>query len=84
MEWIGYLGVTAFAFAWIPQCWDTVASGRCPVNRVFVGLAALGSVSMAVYAFWRGDVVFSMLNTLTAGGALINIFYSFFPRESSR
>ena len=80
MEWIGYVGVGAFALAWIPQCWDTAKAGRCPVNLGFLLLASLGSFSLAVYAFWRRDVVFSYINTLTTLGALVNVFYRLFPR----
>ncbi|MBI4386738.1 MAG: lipid-A-disaccharide synthase N-terminal domain-containing protein [Elusimicrobia bacterium] len=80
MEWVGYIGVTAFALAWIPQCWDTAKAGRCPVNLGFLLLASLGSFSLAVYAFWRQDVVFSAINTLTTVGALVNVFYRLFPR----
>ena len=83
MEWIGYLGIAAFALAWIPQCRETLQLGRCPVNLAFLALAAVGSLCLAAYAFWRRDAVFSALNALTAAGALINIYYRLFPRGSA-
>jgi len=81
MEWIGYLGVAAFALAWIPQCVDTVKAGRCPVNLSFLLLAALGSASLMIYAFLRQDLVFSVLNAMTTVGALVNVLYRLYPRK---
>lgn len=80
MEWIGYVGVAAFALAWIPQCVDTVKAGECPVNLSFLLLASLGSFSLMTYAFLRRDTVFSVLNAMTTVGALINVYYRLFPR----
>lgn len=79
-EWIGFVGVIAFALAWIPQSLDTIKAGRCEVNLAFLLLAALGSVSLMLYAFLKGDLVFSCVNGLTTVGALINVFYKLFPR----
>lgn len=81
MEWIGYLGVAAFALAWIPQCMDTVKAGKCPVNLSFLLLAALGSALLMLYAFLRDDMVFSILNAITTVGALINVLYRIHPRK---
>ena len=83
MEWIGYVGVIAFALAWIPQSIDTIKAGHCDVNMTFLLLAALGSFSLMVYAFVREDLVFSGVNALTTIGAIVNIFYKFFPRAGS-
>jgi lipid-A-disaccharide synthase-like uncharacterized protein len=80
VEWIGCVGVAAFALAWIPQCVDTVKAGRCPVNRGFVLLAAVGSASLMAYAYLRGDRVFFVLNAMTTAGALVNAWYSVFGR----
>ena len=80
MTWIGFVGLAAFALAWIPQCCETVREGRCGANRSFLSLSALGSLSLACYAFSRGDAVFSALNALTTLGAAVNIYYSVFPR----
>lgn len=82
--WIGYIGLIAFALAWIPQSWQTVREGRCGANRSFLALSALGSLCLAGYAFLRGDAVFASLNALTSAGALVNVYFSFFPRASSR
>lgn len=80
--WIGYVGLGAFALAWIPQSWETVRAGRCGANRVFLALSALGSFSLTIYALSRGDAVFSALNALTTAGAALNVFYSCCPRHS--
>jgi lipid-A-disaccharide synthase-like uncharacterized protein len=77
---LGYTGLVAFALAWIPQSWETIRDGRCGANRAFLSLSALGSLSLACYAFRRGDAVFSSLNALTSVGAGINIWFSVFPR----
>jgi lipid-A-disaccharide synthase-like uncharacterized protein len=81
MQWIGYLGLTAFALCWIPQSIDTIKRGICPVNLTFLLLSCLGSSSLAIYAWSLGDPVFTLLNTLTALGAALNIFYKLFPRK---
>lgn len=80
MQWIGYVGVIAFALAWIPQSIDTIRAGHCTVNGVFLALAAIGSASLMTYAFLMGDLVFSVVNALTTVGALVNIWYKLFPR----
>lgn len=80
-RWIGYVGLVAFALAWVPQCYDTVKAGRCAANRTFLQLAALGSLSLTVYAFLQNDPVFSTLNALTTAGAAINLYYSLLPRS---
>lgn len=78
--WIGYVGLVAFALAWVPQSLDTIRAGRCDVNRAFLALAGIGSLSLTVYALEQGDPVFSTLNGLTTLGAAINLCYSLFPR----
>ncbi len=79
-SFIGYVGLAAFAVAWIPQCAETVRDGRCSVNRSFLALSAIGSFSLALYAWSRADLVFSSLNAMTTAGAAVNIYYSLFPR----
>lgn len=79
-EWVGYLGLAAFALAWIPQSIDTIKAGRCEINRKFLILAAVGSFCLTLYAYLRDDVVFLLLNGLTTAGALLNLFYKQFPR----
>lgn len=81
MIWIGYIGLMAFALAWIPQSIETIRAGRCPVNMKFLLLSAVGSGALALYAVLLGDLVFSVLNGLTTAGALVNLFYKLFPRE---
>jgi lipid-A-disaccharide synthase-like uncharacterized protein len=83
LEMIGYLGLLFVAICWLPQTVETVREGKCGANTYFLFLSALGSVCLTVYAVSRSDVVFSILNTLTAIGAFINLFYKFFPRTSA-
>jgi lipid-A-disaccharide synthase-like uncharacterized protein len=82
MQWIGYVGVVAFALAWIPQSWETIAAGFCEVNPIFLALSALGSFALTVYALLQRDAVFAILNTLTTLGALVNAYYRIFPRAA--
>ena len=83
MPWIGYVGLVALTVSLVPQTRDTVRRGFCPVNPVFLALSAVGSASLAVYAFTTGDSVFSILNILTTSGALLNLYYAVFPRTRS-
>ena len=83
MEYIGYIGVVAFALAWIPQSLETIKAGRCDVNPAFLGLAALGSFCLMDYAILRGDRIFSVLNGLTTLGAMVNFYYRLLPRTAS-
>lgn len=82
-QWIGYVGLVALALCWIPQSWETIRLGRCPVNMGFLILSSIGSLSLAVYAFTLGDPVFSILNILTTLGALINLYYKILPRKNT-
>ncbi|MEX1274579.1 MAG: lipid-A-disaccharide synthase N-terminal domain-containing protein [Bacteroidota bacterium] len=80
MQWLGYVGLTALALCWIPQSIETIKLGRCNVNFTFLILSAVGSSTLAFYAFSINDTVFTLLNTLTTTGALINIYYKVYPR----
>lgn len=80
MEWIGYVGMVAFALAWIPQSYDTIKAGRCEINLTFLLLAGLGSFSLMAYAALKSDTVFAAVNALTAAGALVNMYYKLKPR----
>jgi lipid-A-disaccharide synthase-like uncharacterized protein len=82
MQWIGYVGLTALALCWIPQSVETIRLGRCPVNLTFLVLSSIGSFTLAIYALSLGDPVFTILNTLTTLGAIINTFYKIFPRKA--
>ncbi len=81
MQWMGYIGLTALALCWIPQSVETIRLGRCQVNLAFLILSAVGSLSLAIYAISIDDLVFTLLNTLTTIGALINVYYKIFPRQ---
>jgi len=81
LQWIGYVGLIALVICWIPQSLETIRLGRCPVNLTFLVLSSVGSFSLAVYAFSRGDPVFTALNIVTTLGALLNLYYKLFPRN---
>jgi lipid-A-disaccharide synthase-like uncharacterized protein len=81
MQWMGYIGLTALALCWIPQSGETIRLGRCQINLAFLILSAGGSSSLAIYAISIDDLVFTLLNTLTTLGALINLYYKLFPRQ---
>lgn len=83
LQWVGYVGLVALVLCWIPQSVETIRLGRCPVNRSFLILSALGGFSLSIYAFSLGDPVFSILNVLTTVGAFVNLYYKFFPREQT-
>ncbi|HAL56941.1 MAG TPA: hypothetical protein DCP63_10820 [Bacteroidetes bacterium] len=83
MQWIGYVGLSALALCWIPQSIDTVKRGTCVVNRWFLILSSFGSFCLAIYAVSLGDAVFTILNTLTTAGALINMYFALFPRPQT-
>lgn len=79
---VGYVGLVAFALAWLPQSWETVRAGQCGLNPAFLVLSAVGSVALTAYAFLRGDPVFGALNVMTSLGALVNIWYRVRPRRA--
>lgn len=83
MTALGYVGLAAFALAWVPQSWETVRSGRCNVNLPFLLLSGAGSLALTLYAAARHDAVFSTLNALTTLGALLNAYFRLFPRFPS-
>ncbi len=83
MEWLGYVGLVAFALCWIPQSIETIRQGRCKINTLFLILSSLGGLSLALYALTFGNFVFSALNFLTTLGALINLYYKISPRKLS-
>ncbi len=80
---IGYVGLFLVAVCWLPQTIETIRAGRCGANTVFLLLSAAGSICLVIYAAERDDVIFSVLNSLTAVGALINLYYKFSPRPGA-
>ena len=82
MTIVGYIGLVFVAICWLPQTLETVRLGRCGVNVQFLVLSAVGSVCLTVYALDRGDMVFTVLNSLTALGGGINLYYKIRPRIS--
>ena len=77
MHYIGYIGLTALTAGWIPQTFQTIKEKDCKVNMQFLVLNFIGSVSLMSYAIILGDTVFSLLNGMTAFGAIINFYYKF-------
>lgn len=84
IQTIGYIGLAAVAFAWLPQSWETLRTGICGANPGFLALSAIGSVALTIYAVLRGDTVFALLNAMTTCGALLNIWFRAFPRRARR
>ncbi len=72
---VGYIGLVTLAASWIPQTIETIKEKRCSVNGYFLILNSVGSFSLMLYSFFLGDLIFSVLNSMTSIGALINIFY---------
>jgi lipid-A-disaccharide synthase-like uncharacterized protein len=83
LQWIGYIGLVALVLCWVPQSLETIRLGRCPVNLTFLVLSSLGSFCLAIYAFSRGDPVFTILNIFATLGALLNGYYKLFPRKNT-
>ena len=83
MSIIGYVGLAAIAVCWLQQSMETIRAGHCTVNLLFLVLTVLGSVCLTLYAIERNDLVFSILNSLTTLGALINLYYKLFPSPGS-
>ena len=71
----GYIGLTALVMGWVPQTLQTIKEKECKVNSNFLILNFIGSVSLTIYAIYLGDIPFSVLNSMTSLGAIINIFY---------
>ena len=77
MEYIGIIGLLALAAGWIPQTVETIKQKRCDVNFYFLILNFIGSISLTLYAIYLHDPVFTILNSMTTLGALINLFYKY-------
>ena len=77
MYTIGLVGLTALAAGWVPQTFQTIKEKDCKVNMYFLILSFIGSVSLMLYAVFLHDKIFSILNFMTAIGAIINFYYKF-------
>ncbi len=75
MEYIGIIGLLALAAGWIPQTIETIKNKQCSINFYFLILNLIGSISLTLYAIFLHDAVFTILNSMTTVGALINLFY---------
>jgi lipid-A-disaccharide synthase-like uncharacterized protein len=82
MQWIGYGGLAALVLSWIPQSVETVRLGRCSINLSFLILVLIGNICLALYAWSIGDTVFSLLNSVSTVGVLLNLYYKLFPRKT--
>ncbi len=81
-SYLGYLGLFLIAVCWLPQTIETIRVGKCGVNMLFLVFQVVGSACLVAYAVGRDDLVFSVLNSLTALGAMINLYYKFSPRSA--
>lgn len=75
MEYIGVTGLLALAIGWIPQTVQTIKEKNCSINLFFLILNLIGSISLTIYAVSLHDSVFTILNSMTSLGALINLYY---------
>jgi MtN3 and saliva related transmembrane protein len=75
MQYIGIIGLLALAAGWIPQTVETIKQKKCGVNFSFLILNLIGSISLTIYAILLNDPVFTILNSMTTLGAVINLFY---------
>ncbi len=75
MIFVGYIGLITLAASWVPQTIETIKVKFCKVNGYFLLLNSIGSLSLMLYSFFLGDLIFSILNSMTSIGAIINIFY---------
>ncbi len=81
-SFLGYLGLFLVAICWLPQTIETIRAGKCGANTMFLILSAVGSICLVIYAIGRDDIIFSVLNSLTTMGALINLYYKLSPRSA--
>ena len=75
MQYIGIIGLLALATGWIPQTAETIKKKQCNVNLYFLILNLIGSISLTIYAISLNDIIFTILNSMTGFGAIINLFY---------
>lgn len=80
-SFIGYFGLAALALCWIPQSIDTIRKGTTSINHYFLMFSSMGSFSLMMYAHLQGDPIFFLLNSITTLGAILNLFFKFFPRK---
>ncbi len=83
MEYIGIIGLLALAAGWIPQTIETIKLKRCNINLYFLILNLIGSVSLTLYAIYLHDPVFTILNSMTTVGAVINLFYKYLSAKGA-
>ncbi|MDX2128422.1 MAG: hypothetical protein SFU91_05240 [Chloroherpetonaceae bacterium] len=78
----GWLGMGFIMLCWVPQTIQTFKEGRCSVNRGFLYLTLLGSVSLTIHAISLGDVPFILLNSWATTGSGVNLYFSLFPKNA--
>jgi MtN3 and saliva related transmembrane protein len=79
MQFIGIIGLLALAIGWIPQTVQTIRDKKCDINLLFLILNLIGSISLVLYAVSLNDDIFTILNSMTALGAFINLYYKVRP-----
>ncbi|MGC8595128.1 MAG: PQ-loop domain-containing transporter [Candidatus Kryptoniota bacterium] len=79
MKVIGLIGLLSIVTCWIPQTIDVLRRKKVEMKLSFLILYFIGSISLTIYAI--GDVIFLILNFLTAVGSAISLYYKLFPHE---
>ncbi len=77
---VGALGAFLVFLAWIPLFKDSVRGRR--VSPEFELLMFFGAVLLTMYAYWLGDVVFTLLNLGVAVMSFLALEYV--PRRAAR
>jgi MtN3 and saliva related transmembrane protein len=77
----GWIGTACIVLCWIPQTMETLRNRQCNVNRGFLLLATIGTLSLTVHSVFLNDVPFIILNTVGSVGSGINLFYSFHSKS---
>ncbi|MEE9224823.1 MAG: lipid-A-disaccharide synthase N-terminal domain-containing protein [Bacteroidota bacterium] len=72
---IGIIGLVSIVACWIPQTIETIKTKRCNIKLSFLVLYLVGSVSLTVHAYFIGDLVFMILNSIATGEAAVNLYY---------
>ena len=75
MQFIGIIGLVALAAGWVPQTVETIKEKQCNINLYFLVLNFIGSVFLTIYAVSLNDLVFTILNSMTTVGAIINLYF---------
>jgi uncharacterized protein with PQ loop repeat len=81
---VGWVGAACIVLCWIPQMIETLRRRQCVVNRGFLALTLIGSLSLTIHAVLLEDLPFTILNTVASIGAGINLYFTIFPSSINR